>query len=384
MDRQRRILFIGDGMSDRPLDSLGGRTPLNSLRLPRLARLAGEAGMVRVLPPGDRTGTVHAVPLILGWDPQELGGRAAVEAQGLELDLKDQEGVMRCNLCTVQEGTMVCHNGGGLSAQEGRAFFEALAGDLQFQKLLRSQGLRFQEGLGFRHFLTGPSLIQDLPGPHEILDQAASPWLQGHPLAEALDRAGQVLRQHPLNRGRKWPVTALWPWGLARPKKAEPFLSRWGLRGLCIAAVPAILGIGRLLGLETPSIAGATGDVDTHWKAKIDALDRPGWDFALIHLEAPDERSHQLDLAGKLAALSIADAMAAELVRRFPKARILAMADHGTSAATGGHLDDPVPYGLWTGRPGERDLWGERHQKPLELSELQRRFFGPRHGRIYQ
>ncbi len=375
MEALKRILFIGDGMADRPLEALGGATALNSLRLPGLARLAGEAGMVRVVPPGNLGGTVQAVPLILGWDPLELGGRGAVEAAGLGLDLEEGQWVMRCNLCSLREGVMACHNG-GLTEQEGQLFFQALAEDGQLQAILEAEGLRLREGRRFRHFLSGTKPIEDLPGPHEILDRSAAPWLRGHPLAKALDWASHVLRGHPLNRGRKDPVNALWPWGLAWPRRPQSFYDRRGLRGLCVSAVPAVQGIGRLLSMKTPQLSGVTGDLDTCWMAKVQALDRWEWDFALVHLEAPDERSHQRDLPGKIAALKLADAMAAELVRRFPEARILAMADHGTSAATGAHLDDPVPYGLWQGRPGAGDRWGERDLAPLELAELQRRFFG--------
>ena len=48
------IVILGDGMSDEPMESLGGRTPLEVANIPTMDELAsmGELGMVQNVPPG--------------------------------------------------------------------------------------------------------------------------------------------------------------------------------------------------------------------------------------------------------------------------------------------------------------------------------------------
>ena len=45
----KHVVVLGDGMADRPLPELGGRTPLQAARKPNMDNLArrGEVGMVR-------------------------------------------------------------------------------------------------------------------------------------------------------------------------------------------------------------------------------------------------------------------------------------------------------------------------------------------------
>ena len=68
----RAILLIGDGMADRPVASLGGRTPLEAADTPNMNRLAreGESGLMDPIRPGIRVGSDTGHLAILGYDPQ--------------------------------------------------------------------------------------------------------------------------------------------------------------------------------------------------------------------------------------------------------------------------------------------------------------------------
>ena len=48
------LVILGDGMADRPIESLGGRTPLEYAKTPKMDELAakGEIGMVHTIPDG--------------------------------------------------------------------------------------------------------------------------------------------------------------------------------------------------------------------------------------------------------------------------------------------------------------------------------------------
>ena len=53
------ILVIGDGMADHPLDTLGGRTPLQAARKPTIDRIAalGASGILDTVPEGFAPGS---------------------------------------------------------------------------------------------------------------------------------------------------------------------------------------------------------------------------------------------------------------------------------------------------------------------------------------
>lgn len=141
------------------------------------------------------------------------------------------------------------------------------------------------------------------------------------------------------------PPWRIWPRGGELP-------GRLGPSTVIVAAPGVAAGCGRLLGARVVIPPGATGDVDTDHAAKVraaaDALDDARQ--VVVHLGAPDEASHRLDPAGKVAALEAIDALVLGPLREEVGARggVLEVAcDHGTDPATGEHLGGPVPSLRW-------------------------------------
>ena len=112
---------------------------------------------------------------------------------------------------------------------------------------------------------------------------------------------------------------------------------------------------------------GATGELDTNFEGKLEATWQKlqEYDFVCLHLEAPDECTHNGDLPGKLQAIQWLDSrLIAPLLARLEEAgldhRALVLSDHKTLTATRGHDGDPVPFLLYdsrrdTGRGGVYD-----------------------------
>ena len=137
--------------------------------------------------------------------------------------------------------------------------------------------------------------------------------------------------------------------------------------------MPLCHGIGVLRGLEMVEVEGATGEIDTNFEGKLEATweKLQEYDFVCLHLEAPDECTHNGDLTGKVQAIEWLDSrLVTPLVERLRAAgedfRLLLLSDHKTLTATRGHDGDPVPYLLYdstapTGRGGVYDeAAGER------------------------
>ncbi|MGD1075698.1 MAG: phosphoglycerate mutase, partial [Thermodesulfovibrionales bacterium] len=98
------IVIIGDGMADRPLRELDGKTPLQKAFTPHMDRLAREGviGSVRTVPRGFHPGSDVANLSILGYDPREFySGRAPLEAASMGVELAEGDVAYRCNLVTL-------------------------------------------------------------------------------------------------------------------------------------------------------------------------------------------------------------------------------------------------------------------------------------------
>ncbi len=88
------IVILGDGMADRPVKELAGKTPLQAASVPNMDRLAreGTIGKVRTVPPGFHPGSDIANLSILGYDPREFyTGRAPLEAASIGISLKGED-----------------------------------------------------------------------------------------------------------------------------------------------------------------------------------------------------------------------------------------------------------------------------------------------------
>lgn len=67
------IVILGDGMADRPIEALEGKTPLAYAATPMMDELAkiSEIGMVHTVPDGMSPGSDTANLSVLGYDPRK-------------------------------------------------------------------------------------------------------------------------------------------------------------------------------------------------------------------------------------------------------------------------------------------------------------------------
>ena len=194
--------------------------------------------------------------------------------------------------------------------------------------------------------------------PHDLMDKpVADDFPRGtgsRLLADIMARSAAWLAGHPVNKTRiaagKRPATHVWLWGVGRAPAMEPFAQKYGMSGTMITAVDLLRGLAALAGWKRLEVPGATGYLDTDYAAKgryaIAELDRT--DLVCVHVEAPDEASHQGDAAEKVKAIEEIDAkIVAPLVKHLATAgdhRILVCPDHPTFISTKTHSRGHVPF----------------------------------------
>ncbi|SMC24008.1 phosphoglycerate mutase [Desulfacinum hydrothermale DSM 13146] len=355
-------------MGDTPVASLGGKTPLEAAHTPHMNRLAGmgEMGRVQTIPPGMEPGSDIANMALLGYDPAVYHtGRAPLEAASLGVSLDPHQVAFRCNLVYLEDDgrggrRMGDHSAGHITTQEARELVNAL------QEACDGLPLTLHAGVSYRHLLVWDHGDDSLPTtpPHDILGEPSDPYARVYDQVEVLSRfvarAAAILAAHPVNarrvaQGRR-PANAVWPWGQGRAPSMPTLQERFGLAGSMISAVDLLKGLGVYAGLEPVEVPGATGYLDTNYQGKVEAAlgALEDGDLVFVHVEAPDEASHEGSLEKKIRAIEDFDAKVVGPILRGLEGKglvhVLVAADHLTPLHVRTHVGDPSLFALFRGR----------------------------------
>ena len=368
------ILVLGDGMADKPIESLGDKTPLEYAETPTMDELAkhGEIGMLHTIPQGMIPGSDTANLSVLGYDPKEFySGRSPLEALSIGVPMKDTDISYRVNIVTLDDAepfekkTIIDHSSDEIDTETSTILLkEAIKG-------LENEEFQFYPGTAYRHCMIwshGKAVV--LSQPHDHLGEVIAPYLPPEPFLSMMKHSNDVLKNHPINIERKkkglHPANCFWFWGAGTRPKLSSFEKKYGKKGVMISAVDLLKGIGVGTDMKIIEVEGATGGLNTNYEGKagaaVDALLKDGYDFAYIHVEAPDEMGHQGSVEKKVKAIENLDQRVIKIVKEKMDAsgepyRIAVLPDHPTPICVRTHTSDPIPYLLYDSRKEENHDW---------------------------
>ena len=370
------VVVLGDGMADWPLDSLNGETPLSCAKTPCMDELAevSEIGTVATIPEGMAPGSDTANLSVLGYDPRKYyTGRSPLEALSIGVDMKDSDVVYRCNLVALteedvpyEEQVILDHSSGEISTEEAAILFKDVCRELE------NENYHFYVGTSYRHCLVwNQGKVLDMTPPHDVLTRKIADYL---PTDETLlymqKRSYEILKNHPLNQKRKEkglnPANSFWFWGAGTKPILTSFEEIYHKKGVMISAVDLLKGIAVGAEMDRVIVDGANGGLHTNYEGKaqaaVDALTKKGYDFAYIHVEAPDEMGHQGSAERKIQSIEYLDQRLIRLVKEGLDAageeyRMLILPDHPTPIQVRTHVADPVPYLLYDSTAPEKHDW---------------------------
>ncbi len=363
------VVIIGDGMADRPLEELNGKTPMQIALTPNMDRLAREGivGKIRTIPAGFQPGSDIANLNILGYNPQQFySGRAPLEAASMGLRMNEDDVAFRCNLVTLKynkdktNALMDDYSSGHISTAEARELILAV------NEAIGSRDIGFFPGVSYRHIMlwhSGETSIECTP-PHDITGKEISNYLPvgrcEDILRDLMLKSAGVLENHPINkdrvkRGLK-PANSIWLWGQGTKLRLPTFKQKYSLDGALVSAVDLMKGLGINAGFEILQVPGITGYLDTNYEGKAEgalrALEKV--DIAYIHVEAPDEAGHSGNYKDKIQAIEDIDARIVGNVMKglaaFDEYRVLILPDHATPIEIKTHADEPVPFVIFDSR----------------------------------
>ncbi|HVS16692.1 MAG TPA: 2,3-bisphosphoglycerate-independent phosphoglycerate mutase [Thermoanaerobaculia bacterium] len=363
------LLLVVDGLPDRPLRALGGRTPLEAARTPTFDRLAreGRVGLADPIAPGVVPDTASGNLALFGQPPLAMK-RGPIEALGAGLALGPDAIALRANLATLDDRGWV------IDRRAGRIRDDApeLAAALDRLPLPDAPEVTVRVHAGTEHrlavVLDGPDLSSELDGsdpgetappgppleprPHDPADRRAQRTAE---LLDAFEReARRVLGEHPVNRRRLDdglpPANCLLTRGAGRVHSLEPLaVGGRGFRLACVSGDRTVLGIASAIGAEIVRDPSMTANLDTDLQAKFAAaaVALEHSDLVVLHVKGADIAAHDRRPDAKVEFIERLDAALGRFLEGRADLRVAVASDHATFCDSGGHGADPVPVLLW-------------------------------------
>jgi len=348
-------------MSDLPLPELGGQTPLQIASCANMARLAsqGISGLLDSLGPGLIAESEAAIMTLLGYSNLSTEiTRGPLEALGAGLTVENDDLALRCNFSLVDKELRVLRERVDASDVDHSEFAESLrtyCSDSWGVDLSLKVTWRFKGAMTLRGEKLSPNVSTPQPKQNErasrayALEETADAKKTAAIVNSIIEHSHKILSRElggPATSNKRQPNIMI-PWGVGRKPSPASFYSKFGLKAACVAGAPLVQGIGRLCGMTVPTVAGATGGIDTNIEAKtkstIEACKDS--DFVLLHLGGPDEASHDGEVASKILIIKKIDSMLGDFLAALPldDTLVLLLADHTTSTILRRHTCDPAP-----------------------------------------
>lgn len=368
------LILVPDGAGDEPIAKLGGKTPLQTARMPFVNGLAklGLVGLVKTIPDGIAPGSDAANLSVMGYDPAKfLTGRSPLEAASIGIEMSDTDVAFRTNLITLtgegdyEDMIITDHSSGDISTEEADQLIKAV------QDKFGDENISFYTGVSYRHcmIVKNGETAYELTPPHDVLSKRAGDYLPKGDGSEfittMMKESYALLKNHPVNLARVEkglnPANTIWIWGQGKKPALSSFYEKYKIRGTAVSAVDLIKGIAICAGLDSVDVQGATGTLHSNFEGKANAAIKEyesGKDFVYMHLEAPDECSHQGDLEGKIKSLEIIDEKVLKPIVEYFRSmdedfRVLVVPDHRTPIKLRTHTSDPVPFVLYNSKSQE-------------------------------
>lgn len=363
-DRLPVVLVVLDGLGDRPVPQLGGRSPSEAASTPVLDALAarGASGWHLPFGWGRAPSSELAHWAMFGYADVPFPGRAVLEALGAGLQVRTGEATVHASLRTSRaeaSGVWIT----GRSERTDRADATALLTEIEpvaeaVGGCLRQLGPPGEATLAFPDFDSAGITDSD------PFFERFHPWLRVLPVGvedaglaemmnELLADVRAVLSASSINasrRARGAPPLDVLTTKWAGVRHALPtFVEQTGVAGAVVAGTGLYRGLAEVMGMAKRDVT-PTADVAGDLRAALGAAEElmdGGARFVHVHTKATDEAGHTKDSMAKLRVLEAADGGLEGLAVLADRAIVAITGDHATPSTSGVlHTGDPSPLVL--------------------------------------
>ena len=366
-DKRKAVFIVMDGVGDRPVLKLDGKTPLQAAKTPVLDRLAkeGQNALMDVIGPGITPGSDTAHLALFGYNPlADYPGRGPLETLGTGLESKPGDIAFRTNFATLDKDMTV------LDRRAGRVFtreeqdilqskingFEIDGVQIQFLATVEHRGAMILRGEGLS------AEISDVD-PHETgvkIWECKPLKPEAKKTADVINKMmveiNKLLRDLDVNKEREKrglpPANAILIRGPGRHSEIQTLQDKYGISSAVIAGGALYIGTAKYVGMVHETVEGQTGTIDTNFHniamKTIECIEGD-YDYVFVHIKATDNASHDYNAEEKILAIERSDEMVGKIIDAVGSKIVIAVTgDHTTPVSTGDHSCDPVPIVFWS------------------------------------
>lgn len=287
---------------------------------------------------------------------KEFPGRGYVEALGAGLEPKEDDVCLRCNFATIDPKGIILDRRGG----RDESGLEELAKELNkikikdceivFKKSTSHRAVLILRGKNLSEkisatdsFEEGKKVLESKPTISEHNPEYPNAFRAAKILNKFTKESHKILLAHPANKKRKVPANAILSRFPAKKETVKSFENSYGLKSACVAAVGSMVGMGKVLGMETIKTGNSLTSTDL--KAKLsNALETLKTnDFVVLHIKGCDIASHDRNFAEKVKFIERIDREVVSQLASLKDVLVVVTADHITSSSSGEHEKGPVP-----------------------------------------
>jgi 2,3-bisphosphoglycerate-independent phosphoglycerate mutase len=308
-NRMKQFTIVLDGVADRPQEKLNGKTPLEAAKTPGLDALfaAATPGTVRTIKPGLEVGSAVANLSLMGYDPEKTyKGRAVIEAAGANIPVTRGNLYIRCNFVTLkgdvyETSTLESYNAHDVETKDAAPLTERL------NKEVFHPPFKLYHADTFRNILVVEGAgdlaeqLKFMPA-HDMIGGAVQDFTQGSEIMQQyfalMKKAYGVLQADNPTK-----ANGIWFWGAS---SAPDFGTPPTERRVVLSETSLMRGIAALAGLDCVTLledAGFEAFLKEKTKAALKAVSE--YDYAYIHIQKPDDLSHELKPVEKMEAVEL-------------------------------------------------------------------------------
>jgi 2,3-bisphosphoglycerate-independent phosphoglycerate mutase len=336
---EKIVMLVLDGLGGLP-DPKTGKTELESARIPSLDAVAarGICGLSDPVAPGITPGSGPGHLALFGYDPFAFEiGRGALEATGIDVELKTGDVAARGNFCTVDNQGLITDRRAGRISTEKSSELCKLLNDVKIEgvdiKIYPVREHRFVAVFSGKHLetdLTESDPSQTGKAPLPVIATSDKAEKTAIIINKFVDLSKDILKGHH-------PANMILLRGFAKKPQLPTIQEIYKLNPLAIAVYPMYRGLARLMGMQ---VAKTGTTLEDEFKTLKENYDQ--YDFFFLHIKWTDSAGEDGDFARKVKVLEQVDKALPTLLALKPDVLVIT-GDHSTPAVFGGHSWHPVP-----------------------------------------
>lgn len=340
---EKIVMLVLDGLGGLP-DPKTGKTELETARIPHLNAVAaqGICGLADPIAPGITPGSGPGHLALFGYDPvNNLIGRGALEALGIDVELNSDDMAARGNFCTIDnKGIITDRRAGRISTEKCTELCKLLNGmkiggiDIKVYPVREHRFVVVFHGKDLRSELTESDPSQTDVAPLEIKAEQPRAKKTADIVNQFIVKAKSVLASHH-------PANMILLRGFAKKPLLPTMQEIYKLNPLAIAVYPMYRGLAQLVGMQ---VAKTGTTLEDEFKTLKENYDK--YDFFFLHVKWTDTAGEDGDFNKKVKVLEQVDAALPALTALKPDVLVIT-GDHSTPAVYGGHSWHPVPVVIY-------------------------------------